>query len=140
MGKMDGRCMCGAISYEVSIDEPLAAGICHCTDCRRQSGAPYSIVVGVPSEAVTLTGTTKVFDTFSDEREAHAHRHFCGDCGSPIMSVLGDDDDVWWIKAGTMDDPSWIEPELEVWTDSKLPWVDSIEREERGYFPRGLPT
>lgn len=138
---MDGRCLCGAITYTVTADEPLATGLCHCTDCRRQTGTAFSVLVGVGTDDFHLSGDTpREFETMGEDREAVARRQFCGTCGSPIASILGDSPDIAWIKAGTLDDPTWIEPELEVWTDSRLPWVDAVEHEERGYFPRGLPT
>lgn len=139
MGKIEGGCLCGAIRY-TSEAEPVLTGICHCTDCRKQSGTAFSINLGVPKDELQITGTLKQFDTMGTDRGAPAHRHFCGDCGSPIISVLGDAPDMAFIKAGTLDDPTWIEPELELWEESRLPWVDRIESDERGYFPRGLNT
>lgn len=140
MGKLDGRCMCGAITYTCDTEDPIMTGICHCTECRRQSGSAFSVIAGVAMDDLHVTGTTKVFDTVGDDRGVPAHRHFCGDCGSPIISVLADAPDVAWIKAGTLDDPAWLEPELEAWTQSRLPWVQMAEHEDRGYFPRGLDT
>ncbi len=37
--KLTGGCHCGAIRYEVE-GEPLTHALCHCSDCRRHSGAP----------------------------------------------------------------------------------------------------
>lgn len=139
MGKLDGQCMCGAIKY-TSEAEPILVGVCHCTDCRRQSGTAFSINVGVPRDELVITGTPKVFETMGTDRGAPAQRNFCGDCGSPIISILADADDIAFIKGGTLDDPTWLEPELELWEESRLPWVDRIESEEKGYFPRGLDT
>lgn len=139
MGKLDGHCLCGAITYKGDAD-PIMVGICHCTDCQRQSGAAFSINVGVALEDVEVSGTPKVFETMGEDRGVPAFRHFCGECGTPIMSVLADADDVGWIKAGSLDDASWLEPELELWTQSQQPWIAGPEREERGYFPRGLDT
>ena len=139
MGKLDGHCLCGAISYK-SEAEPIITGICHCADCRRSTGTAFSVIVGVGLEDVEVTGTPKVYETMGEDRGAPAFRNFCGECGSPVFSILGDADDVMWIKAGTLDDASWIEPELEAWTESALPFALTAEREDRGYFPRGLPT
>ncbi|MGE4426765.1 MAG: GFA family protein [Solirubrobacteraceae bacterium] len=140
MGKLDGHCLCGGIRYTVDADEPIMTGICHCRDCQRQAGTAYSIIAGVALADVHITGQTKVFDTIGTDRNVPAHRHFCPDCGSPIMSVLADADDIAWIKAGTLDDASWLEPELEAWRDSAQPWALTPERDDRGYFPRGLDT
>ena len=34
-----GGCHCGAIRYQVE-GEAIVHALCHCTDCRRHSGAP----------------------------------------------------------------------------------------------------
>jgi hypothetical protein len=139
MSKLDGHCLCGSITYECDA-EPLITAICHCTDCQRASASAFSVVVGVPRDELTIHGEMKMYETVGEDRGAEAHRYFCGKCGSPIISVLADADDVAWIKAGTLDDASWLEPELEAWTDSAQPWARLPERDDRGYFPRGLPT
>lgn len=140
MGRMDGRCLCGEVTYEVDGDEPMLVGICHCTDCRRHSGSAFSINVGVPRGDLRVTGTTKTFDTMGTDRGEPAHRSFCPACGTPLFSVLADAPDIAFVKGGTLDDPTWLTPELEVWETSRLPWVDKVEHEDRGYFERGLNT
>ncbi len=45
--KIDGRCHCGAITYEAEVD-PAKVIICHCTDCQTLSGTVFR--VNVPSE------------------------------------------------------------------------------------------
>lgn len=140
MGKLDGGCLCGAVRYTVDGDEPMMTAICHCRDCQRQSGSGYSIIAGVAIEDFHQVGETRVYDTIGTDRGVPAHRRFCPICGSPIASVLADADDVVWIKAGTLDDPSWLEPELEAWRSSGQPWALTPERDEVGYFPRGLDT
>ena len=139
MGKLDGHCLCGSITYECDA-EPIMTAICHCADCQRQSGTAFSIIVGVAREDLKINGELKVFETIGEDRGTPAFRNFCGDCGSPIISILADAEDIAWIKAGTLDDASWLEPELEAWTSSAQPWALTAERDDRGYFPRGLDT
>ncbi len=44
-----GRCLCGEVTYSAAA-EPVAQGVCHCTDCQRQTGNPFSVIVGVPRD------------------------------------------------------------------------------------------
>ena len=37
--RIDGRCHCGAITFEGEID-PDKVAICHCTDCQASTGSP----------------------------------------------------------------------------------------------------
>lgn len=140
MGKFDGHCLCGNVTYTSTAEEPMLTGICHCADCQRSSGSAFSVVVGVPIESLELSGDSlKVFDTMGEDRGALAHRSFCGACGSPIMSVLDDMPGMAILKAGTLNDTSWLQPGLEVWTSSAQPWALGAGRDDRTCLPRGLP-
>ena len=118
---LKGGCLCGQIRYESSAD-PLFTAVCHCTNCQRQAGAAFSIIVGVPSESVSITGTLKTFDDRGDSGGI-VHRQFCPECGSPIFSLIPDMPGVNIIKAGTLDDVSGLAPQMQVWCQSAHPWL-----------------
>jgi hypothetical protein len=135
-----GHCLCGAVSYEIDA-EPMTVALCHCEDCRRQSGAPFSLNLGVDRDALKLDfSKTKTFITVGADSGEERERVFCPECGSPILSILNEASDIAFIKAGTLDDASWLEPELEVFTESAQPWFHDENAPERGLFPRSLPT
>jgi hypothetical protein len=46
-----GGCLCGAVRYECAAD-PGNASYCHCDDCKRATGGPYT--VGVLARAADL--------------------------------------------------------------------------------------
>jgi|tagenome__1003787_1003787.scaffolds.fasta_scaffold20242493_2 hypothetical protein len=142
MGKLDGRCLCGQVTYTVSGEEPVMTAICHCTECQRQTGTAYSIVVAVDREEFAVEGASlSTFQTIGTDHGLPVDRQFCSNCGSPIVSLLELMPDFAFIKAGTLDDASWLEPEAEAWCESALPWVGlDTSREDRGFFPRGLDT
>lgn len=119
--KLRGRCLCGHVSYEVT-GEPAFTGVCHCANCQRQSGSAFSIIVAVPSTAVTRSGELK---TYNDRGASGAgvQRLFCPDCGSPVFSILESMPGMTFIKAGTLDDTSWLEPRFSVWCKSAQPWL-----------------
>ncbi|MFW2828595.1 GFA family protein [Sphingomonas sp. ID0503] len=118
---MTGQCLCGQVKYEVA-SEPFATAICHCRNCQKQAGSAFSIVVAVPSKAVTRTGELKIYDDKADSG-ATLHRQFCPECGSPIFSVLAEAPQVTIVKAGTLDDVSSLQPQFHVWCKSAQPWV-----------------
>ena len=131
---LSGRCLCGAITYTADAD-PLFTAVCHCKDCQRQSAAPFSIVVGVPRAAFVLEGDTlKSFTTVGEDHGGKNERHFCGECGSPIFTANEHWPDVYIVKAGTLDDTSWLQPQLEIWTDSAQPWTERFT--DRPSIPR----
>ena len=137
MGKLEGRCLCGAVTYS-SEAEPAFTAVCHCKDCQRQGGTAFSVVVGVPKADLEISGELSSFSTVGSDHGQETQRQFCSSCGSPIVSLSAAMPDVAFLKAGTLDDTSWLQPQLEVWGTSAQPWVEAVEgrpRMERG--PQG---
>jgi hypothetical protein len=126
VSKITGGCLCGALQYTIGT-EPVLTAICHCTHCQRQSGAAFSVNLGVPKGALQFSkGTPKMFqDTGSSGLPVY--RHFCGDCGSPIYSDVAAIPDLVFVKAGTLDDSSGVKPGVAVWCRSAQPWVPRPE-------------
>jgi hypothetical protein len=135
MGKLDGRCLCGAVSY-TSDAEPVGAAVCHCRNCQRHSGTAFSFVVLVPAQSLAVTGDALAsFAQAGDEHDEPTTRWFCTGCGSPLWSESPLAPGMRLIRAGTLDDPSWLEPQYEVYTESRLPWLAPSGVEHQ--FPRG---
>jgi hypothetical protein len=130
-----GRCLCGAVTYSADA-EPVAQAVCHCTDCQRQTGNPFSVIVGVPREAFDVEGDTLAsFTTTGEDHGGDTERYFCSACGSPVFSIAAAAPQLAFIKAGSLDDASWLEPAIEVWTRSAQPWSPAFvqtARLERG--------
>jgi hypothetical protein len=128
---MTGRCLCGNVSYTLEA-EPFAQALCFCRDCQRQTGTAFSVVIGVPRSAFNVEGDTLAsIDTTGEMHGTPTHRNFCSACGSPIFSVVDAQPDVVFVKAGTLDDASWLEPNVEVFTRSALPWAPHLENAAR---------
>jgi hypothetical protein len=129
--RLTGQCLCGSVSYTVDA-EPLAQAICHCSDCQRQTSSPFSAVVVVPLQALSVEGETLAkFVTIDGDRGQETTRHFCSGCGSPLYSLSPASPDFAFLKAGSLDDGSWIEPTIEVWTSSAQPWAPRFEGSTR---------
>ena len=122
-----GRCLCGSVTYSADA-EPVVQAVCHCTDCQRQTGNPFSVIVGVPRAAFKVEGSTlSSFATIGEDHGGETHRNFCSACGSPIFSFAAVMPEVAFIKAGSLDDASWLEPAVEAWTSSAQPWSPNFE-------------
>lgn len=135
-----GRCMCGKVTY--TTDEgtaPVMTALCHCEDCRRSSGSAFSVNVVVPKTAFHIEGETlKTFATTGTDSGLPRERLFCSNCGSPLVTMITEMPDAAIIKAGTLDEHDWVEPALELWTDSGHAWVQADA--ERQKLPRGVPA
>ena len=137
MPSLDGACLCGQVTYSCDAD-PVATAVCHCTECQRQTGTSFSVVVAVPREALHVSGDSiSSYKTVGTDSEVEVDRRFCSACGSPIVSVPAEGPLVF-IKAGTLNDRSWLEPQLAVWCDSAQPWVPT-EALAGSQLPRGIP-
>src|SRR3981081_2580930 len=81
-----GRCLCGSVAYSADA-EPVVQAVCHCTDCQRQTGNPFSVIVGVPRAAFNVEGDTLAsFATTGEDHGGDTERNFCSACGSPVFS------------------------------------------------------
>lgn len=126
-----GRCLCGGVTYSADA-EPVWQGVCHCSNCQRQTSSAFSIIVGVPIDALGVEGDTLAsFKTASEGYGSTTERRFCSACGSPILGVVEALPGVAFLKAGTMDDISWFQPMAEIWTRSAQPWAPHFEHVAR---------
>ena len=121
-----GGCHCGALRYEVRV-APLMVYNCHCKGCQKIGGAAFSTSVSIlePSFAFT-TGAPAAVEWASDVGTTR-RGWFCGKCGSRIANGGSPSIGVLSLRAGTLDDASWIEPVGDIWTRSAQPWVRFVE-------------
>ena len=116
---ISGGCVCGAIRYEVSA-EPIVMFNCHCRDCQKTTGGPYTPVFYVPAKAFKITkGSPKYYKTTS-EMGGHNERGFCPECGSRLFG--GRSETGQGITAASLDDPSIYKPQHEIWASDAQPW------------------
>jgi hypothetical protein len=104
--------------------EPIMLVVCHCAECQRQSGSAFGMSLAVKTTDFELrSGTLKKFER-SSESGRKVGAAFCPECGTRIYHeperMMGQAINV---RAGTLDDRSWLTPAAHVWTSSKQPWV-----------------
>ena len=127
MKKISGSCLCGAVLYSSDVEEPIMTAICHCENCQRQTGTAFSIIVGVPEDSISFENKDTLKEYLDQGQSGKAvHRKFCGDCGSPILSLVENAPGLGIIKAGTLNDKSWLKPTTEFWCSTAQPWLEVI--------------
>jgi hypothetical protein len=106
----------------------LVQAVCYCTECQRQTGGPFSVFVGVPKAAFSYSGDTlRSFSTTGEDHGGETQRKFCSACGSPVFSIAAVAPELVFIKAGSLDDASWVQPVVEAWTSSAQAWSPRFE-------------
>ncbi|MBI0326865.1 GFA family protein [Burkholderia plantarii] len=124
MPDRQGGCLCGAVRYVLK-GEPRVITICHCTHCRKLSGSPFSFNLAIRETDFERNGETKLFmDTGSSGNPVH--RHFCGNCGSPIFAKIAAAPGKVIVKAGTLDNPDGLQPRVEIHTEHSLKWLAPV--------------
>ncbi len=123
MAELVGGCLCGAIRYRAEA-EPVMQGVCHCTHCQKQAGSAFSIVMAFPKGTVAIEGSPKSYDDSGDSG-GRVERIFCPNCGSPLFTKADAAPDLFFIKAGTLDDPTAFAPAIHFYAQTRLPWVDT---------------
>jgi hypothetical protein len=117
-----GGCQCGQIRYEIH-GKPLTFYACHCRECQKQSASAFGLSLTVPRASLSIVqGQPKTWTHESDSGR-NVICSFCPNCGTRLFHDRSDNRATINVKAGTLDDPSWLRPVANIWTKSAQPWV-----------------
>lgn len=125
-----GGCNCRSIRYDIT-GEPQAVVACHCLNCQRQSGAAFSVNLLLTDDQLAMTGEARVYLDPDTASGTPVERHFCANCGSPILSRSANLPGMSIVKAGTLDERDGFTPQMHCWTDTAFSWFTA---------PDGIPT
>ena len=117
---LSGSCLCGAVRYEVA-DEFTYALICHCSQCRRATGAASKPFAGIEREKLQISRGTDSLLKFGGDL---THDIRCRLCGSLLFSVVREGKFAHVTLGSLADEPS-LKPSAHIYVGSKAGW-DSI--------------
>ena len=135
---LTGGCLCGAVRYELTGD-PVWSHNCHCSRCRKSSGAAFASNLFFPQDAFAFSSGEDLISYFKvpdAERFTHV---FCSRCGSTlpfrneVRRLVG-------VPMGTLDRDPGFPPRAHIFVDSKAPWFsisDSLPQHAEALVPRG---
>ena len=114
-----GQCHCGAVRYEMP-SVAIHQALCHCTDCRRHSGAPVVAWGLVERGRLEVSGETKSYAS-----SEHGRRLFCPGCGTSLFYT----NDVIFpgqidVQICTLDDPDAIAPHAQIQVAERIGWME----------------
>jgi hypothetical protein len=125
----NGGCLCGAVRYVLKA-EPRGIAICHCTHCQKLSGSLFSFNLVVRETDYQQSGETRVYIDDGDSGQP-VRRHFCGVCGSPVVSTTALMPGKVVVKAGTLDSKEGLQPQIEIYTDRAVTWLAPVAGTKR---------
>ena len=117
-----GGCSCGEIRYRLA-SEPLFTHCCHCLTCQRQTGSAFVINLLIEADRVELLAEEpRPVDVPRDD--GSTQRIFrCPTCQVAVFSEYTRPD-VRFVRGGTLDEPNSVAPDVNIFTRSKLDWVE----------------
>lgn len=118
---VSGGCLCGGSTYHFDREQVISAHHCHCKDCQKMTGSGKATIVMVPTEALEAQGELKTYTVIGTDG-AHVTRGFCATCGCQTMSYVEEMPAIRFVKAGTLDDSSWVTIASSYWSCSAQPW------------------
>ena len=118
VSQYSGGCKCGQVRY-VLHGEPSKVGLCHCADCRHETGSAFFYYADWKPDQISVTGAYATYDG----------RSFCPRCGSRLFH-LGDEHAE--IALGSLDNaPAGLVPSCEGWVKRREPWLPPVSGAEQ---------
>ncbi len=130
--ELAGGCHCGAVRYKVG-GAPMHVAICHCTDCRKSSGAPMVAWAMFKADQFALTQG----EVTTHNSSGASMRSFCPKCGTGVFFVNEENlPGIVDVQSATLDDPDQLPAQVHVQTAERIGWmVSQHELPEFARFP-----
>ena len=120
---IEGACSCGHVRYRIEAP-PIIVHCCHCRWCQRETGSAFVVNALVEADRVSLLQgeVTLVHTPSASGRGQRIAR--CPHCHVALWSHYpGGGDAIRFIRAGTLDAPGSITPDVHIHTSTRLPRV-----------------
>jgi hypothetical protein len=119
-GSLPGGCVCGSVRFEVA--EPLvSAGWCHCTRCRRRTGAHASPQASTAPGAFRIVAGEGLVTEYTPPGGGFV-KAFCSVCGGHLYSRHPDGWDQVSVRLGALDGDPGIRPQYHQRVETAAVW------------------
>jgi len=116
-----GGCACGEVRYRLTA-EPLIVHCCHCLNCQRQTGSAFVINAMIEADRVELLSGDPVAIDVPRGASSTQRIWRCPTCQIAVYSRYTSGK-LRFVRAGTLDEPASVQPDVHIYTRSKVPWV-----------------
>ncbi len=121
---MQGGCTCGAVRYRLKAG-PMFTHCCHCTWCQRETGAAFAVNALIETSNIeVLVGGPEGVATPSASGKGQTIVR-CPSCRTAVWSHYhGAGPAIAFLRAGTIDHPHDVNPDIHIFASTKRPWVE----------------
>lgn len=123
---LTGGCQCGRVRFRMKAD-PVVFYLCHCSECQRHTSSAFGESLRFRREDMDVDPGLVSVSRMSDSGKER-QGWFCPDCGVRIWHGTNGSPEIN-IKAGTLDDTSWLVPAGHIWCRSRQPFMKIAEDE-----------
>jgi hypothetical protein len=118
-----GGCLCADLRYESALG-PEESGYCHCTICRKSTGAPALAFASFPAHSfIYVKGEPSLFQS-----SLNGQREFCRKCGTQICFRESGEAKTVDVNSGTLDNPENAAPQFHIYTGNRISWFDIADQ------------
>lgn len=116
-----GRCRCGAVSYEIAIEQLPPVYACHCHICQRATGSAFSVQALVREDMLTVSGPVLLREIPTEGRVSV--QRYCGECFARIYNTNSARPGIAVVRGGTIDRSEEVVCRAHIFTNYKQGWV-----------------
>jgi hypothetical protein len=135
----EGGCACGAVRYRME-GPPLVVHACHCSQCQTLSGTAFALNAVIEADRVALlSGEPEPTQVTGASGKPQTILR-CPRCKVAVWSHYPQaGEQIAFVRAGTLDDPARLPPDIHIYTSTKLPWMTLPEgaRAVPEFYPPG---
>lgn len=126
---VQGGCKCGLVRYTgTCADAPMFR--CHCRDCQQLTGTGHSEMMPLVAESFSIGDACKIYEMTGGSGQS-TFSGFCPNCGSQLTRQSVRMQDLIYVHAASLDDPSRYTPDKSIYTDAAQHWDPSVVGQDR---------
>jgi hypothetical protein len=132
---LTGRCMCGAVRFEVTA--PIAgAAYCHCKRCQRRTGTAFSVSGLTQPGSFSITQGLDSVGTYHPDDDGWL-KSYCTECGSQLFTTHPENPELVAVRLGALDQDPGVRPSVHQFVDYAAPW-EPIPEDGLPRFPQRM--
>lgn len=118
-----GRCACGEVEYRLT-NSLLVIHACHCTWCQRETGTAFALNGVIETQHLEVIKGRPVAVLLPSASGKGQEVLRCPSCQVALWShYAGAGQALAFVRLGTLDDTSAVQPDVHIFTSSKQSWV-----------------